>query len=136
MCHKTKEEIIMRQACVKELVYCLLWRDRAVSIGESSGIASLDQKSLEKALALLLEARWIHSESLDLPPLKQKLRLTGDPSLLSAITQTMLDFEKELIKKRAEEVSLQAAEKLRAIDSLADAIFTARFNVRKDADIH
>jgi hypothetical protein len=134
MASKIKEAAIMRLAGVRELISHLLWRDRAISIGEA-GITSLDEQNLQNSITLLLKEKWLKGEDQHLPLLEQKFRLTGNRALLSLITQAMLDFEKEFIEERAEGATLQAAEKLRAIDSLADAIFIARKNVREDADI-
>jgi len=131
-----KQYRTMKIPTVREIVSCLIGRDHVASIGEVATQARSTPEVLQEAIAVLQDEGWITRENSELPFLEQKLFLTHNPALIKLITQAMLAVEDEFVATRAAEVSWHAAEKLRAIDSLADAIFIARKSLRKDADIH
>lgn len=115
---------------VRAVLSSLLWRKGGMP--ETEVVVELRRpvKEIGEAIASLRAAGY-----LIVSPLSEQGLLRVNPELQSEILAALERYEQEHIARRAAQLSLHAADKIRAIDTLAEGIFIARNDFRKNADL-
>jgi len=130
-------EDALQEPAVMRLLSFLYGRKVAATRTEISQYFRMPHKDTERLLGKLVATSLVSESTQDGQGSQDSAShsIVVSPENSVAIYQAMERIERAQIKHRALSARLRASEKIQAIDSLANDIFTARDSVRQNADI-